>query len=104
MAEVAPERARALDTAEPVAPLAPHHEQRRAGPVLPAEHDVRAELLVVEAPRVVGDGRVRDGLIAARVGRRARPGPRLPPDFQGDPPGSRSPLHFEIAPLVNLSR
>src|SRR5206468_3852058 len=44
IAQVAAEPARALDVAGALAPLAPHHEQRRAGPVFPAKHDIGAEL------------------------------------------------------------
>src|SRR6266568_7521813 len=58
IAEVAAQAARARDAGGRVTPLTPYHEQRRAGSVFPAEHDVGPELLVVESAGVVGDDRV----------------------------------------------
>src|SRR5437588_955217 len=71
IAQIAPEAARALGAGRLVTPLAPHYEQRRAGPVLPAEHDIGAELLVVEPARVVRDRRVSGvaPIAAGEVGR-----------------------------------
>src|SRR5207302_1161194 len=51
IAQVAAKAALALDVARVLAPLAPHHEQRRAGPIFPAEHHIRPELLGVEPAR-----------------------------------------------------
>src|SRR6266550_549567 len=70
--QVAAEAARALETGGPLPALTPHHEQRRPGPVLPAEHHVRAELLEVESADVVRERGVAVGLIPARIVRRAR--------------------------------
>src|SRR5256886_17182971 len=49
IAEVAAQAARARDTGGQLTPLTPYDEQRRAGPVLPAQHDVGVELFVVES-------------------------------------------------------
>src|SRR5437667_8869625 len=59
IAEVAAQAARARDAGGRVTPLTPYNEQRRAGTILPAEHDVGPELLVVEPAGVVGSDRVR---------------------------------------------
>src|SRR5437762_9404924 len=56
--QVPAEALRALDAVESVTPLTPDEEQRRPGPVLPAEHDVGAELLEVESADIVCVGRV----------------------------------------------
>src|SRR2546422_7677641 len=85
-------RSRALRAGRPVAPLAPNHEQRRAGPVLPAEHDIRTELLVVEAAR---QGIVGIRLVAARIICRARRGRQVPPGAVGPPPDEGRPRHPE---------
>src|SRR5207247_727644 len=45
IASVAAEAPGPFHRVRALAPLTPHHEQRRAGPVLPAEHDIRPELL-----------------------------------------------------------
>src|SRR2546423_7114734 len=52
IAQVAPQAARALGAVRLLTPLAPHHEQGRAGPVFPAKHHIRVELLVVESVAV----------------------------------------------------
>src|SRR6266566_1857315 len=83
IAQVAAEAPRALDAARALAPLAPDDEERRAGAVLPTEHDVGAELLVVEAAGVVGDDRVRH--VATREVCGARRGGQL--------------LHVAVGPL-----
>src|SRR6267378_167126 len=62
IAQIAAERARSLDTRPPHPALAPHNEECRPRPVLPPEHDVRAELLEVEPADA---DRVR--LIATRI-------------------------------------
>src|SRR2546430_12153203 len=71
IAQAAAEAARALGAGRLLPPLAPHPEHSRAGPVLPAQHDVGVELLVVEPARVVRDRCVSGvALIAAgEVGR-----------------------------------
>src|SRR3989441_4251650 len=66
IAQVTAEATRPLDARGPLAPLTPDYEQRRAGAVLPTEHHVGAELFVVEAAGVVGDGGVAVHLVAAR--------------------------------------
>src|SRR5688572_19233816 len=58
LVEVAPERATAGHRRAVFPSLAPHEEQCRARTVLPAEDDVRAELLHVEPARIVGDRRI----------------------------------------------
>src|SRR5712691_8043063 len=58
---VATEAARPLDPRGPLATLTPHDEQGRPRPVLPAEHDIRAELLEVEAGSGGGSCRRRGG-------------------------------------------
>src|SRR3989475_9036177 len=83
IAQVAAEAARPLDARGSLAPLTPDHEQRRAGAVLPTEHDVGTELLVVEAAGVVGDGGVAVHLVAARGSRPGRGGRRVRPDCVG---------------------
>src|SRR6266571_5219916 len=83
IAQVAAEAARPLNARGPLAPLTPDYEQRRAGAVLPTEHDVGAELLVVEAAGVVGDDRVRH--VATREVCGARRGGQL--------------LHVAVGPL-----
>src|SRR5256886_1127890 len=65
VAQVAAEAARPLDARGSLAPLTPDYEQRRAGPVFPTEYDVGAELLVVEAAGVVGDGGAAGPRVAA---------------------------------------
>src|SRR5688572_19228274 len=47
----------------PLAALGPDQEERRAGPVFPPHHQVRAELLEIEAPRVGGHDWIAVGLI-----------------------------------------
>src|SRR5438034_511124 len=89
IAQVAAEAARPLDARGSLAPLTPDHEQRRAGAVLPSEHDVGAELLVVEAAGVVGDGGVAVDLVAAREIRRARACRQLPHVAVGDRKSTR---------------
>src|SRR2546430_10989242 len=71
IAQVAAEAARALGAVRLLTPLTPYHEQRRAGPVLPAQHDVGVELLVVESFAERG---VAVRYVAARADRRARRG------------------------------
>src|SRR3989441_4570631 len=83
IAQVTAEAARPLDARGSLAPLAPHDEERRAGAVLPTEHDVRTELLVVEAAGVVGDGGVAVHLVAAPESRPPRAPPRPPPRCVG---------------------
>src|SRR5215218_9403770 len=39
----------------PLPPLVPYHEERRPGAILPAQHDVRLELLEVEAAGIARD-------------------------------------------------
>src|SRR3989442_11382853 len=93
IAQVAAEAARPLDARGSLAPLAPHDEERRAGSVLPTENDVGAELLVVEAAGVVGDGGVAVHLVAARGNRRPRGCPQPPPVAVGPPPEERLRVH-----------
>src|SRR5256714_6168928 len=69
IAEVAAQAARARDAGGRMTPLTPYDEQRRAGPVLPAQHDVGVELLVVESFAERG---VAIRYVAAREVRRAR--------------------------------
>src|SRR2546428_6547968 len=95
IAQVAAEAPRALDAARALAPLTPDDEQRRAGPVFPTEHDVGAELLVVEAAGVVGDGGVAVHLVAARGIPPPRGGRPRPPRSGWPPPRQRP-----AAPLV----
>src|SRR5947209_6666544 len=86
IAQVAAEATRPLDAGGPLAPLTPDDEERRAGAVFPTEHDVGAELLVVEAAGVVRDRSVRGVLlIAAREVGRTRRGREL--------------LHLAVGPL-----
>src|SRR5712691_5827994 len=61
LVHVATEAARPLDPRGPLATLTPHDEQGRPRPVLPAEHDIRAELLEVEAGSGGGSCRRRGG-------------------------------------------
>ena len=58
-------------------PLVPHDEQRRSGLVLPAEHEVRLELLEVEAAGIVRDRRVAVRGVPVVVRDRARRGRQL---------------------------
>src|SRR6266581_8077610 len=95
IAQVAAEAPRALDAARALAPLAPHDEQRRAGAVLPAEHDVGTELLVVEGAGVVGDGGVAVHLVAAREIRRPRACRQLPHVAVGPLREERLRVHLE---------
>src|SRR3989441_7216820 len=65
--QVATEAARPLAARGPLATLTPHDEQRGPRPVLPAEHDVRAELLEVESADVVRVRGIAVRLIAAVI-------------------------------------
>src|SRR5258708_7357491 len=71
-AHVAAERPRALRAGEFLPPLGPDGVDRRSGFVLPAQHDIGAELLDVELPRAVGDARVDVRGVARAVGGRPR--------------------------------
>src|SRR6058998_3856475 len=95
IAQVAAEGTRPLDAGGSLAPLTPDYEQRRAGAVLPTEHDVGAELLVVEAAGVVGDGGVAVHLVAAREIRRPRACRQLPHVAVGPLRDERLRVHLE---------
>src|SRR6266446_2756467 len=58
IAHVAVEILRSLERVEPLPPLVPHEEERRARIVLPTENHVRLKCLEVESAWIAGDRRI----------------------------------------------